>query len=36
MTDIQTLMHDLGERARAAARLLAQAPDSAKAAALRQ
>jgi glutamate-5-semialdehyde dehydrogenase len=36
MTDIQTLMFDLGERARAAARLLAQAPDSAKAAALRQ
>lgn len=36
MTDIQTLMFDLGDRARAAARVLAQAPDSAKAAALRE
>ncbi|WP_291718238.1 glutamate-5-semialdehyde dehydrogenase [Magnetospirillum sp. 64-120] len=29
-TDIQTLMHDLGDRARAAARVLAQASDAAK------
>ena len=36
MTDIQTLMFDLGARARAAARLLAQAPDAAKTKALRE
>ena len=34
-TDIQTLMHDLGERARGAARALAQVSDAAKSEALR-
>ncbi|OAN49325.1 gamma-glutamyl-phosphate reductase [Paramagnetospirillum marisnigri] len=34
-TDLQTLMTDLGQRARAAARVLAQTPDAAKSKALR-